>query len=70
MALSKVKVPKCFAQTKTLCSVYCFQRRNWSDDLQYRPQVNERARSVTSFYNQSAIDTAAAKVSGPEAGQI
>ena len=37
-------------------------RRMRSDDLSYKPQVQERARSVTSFYNQSAIDVAAAKV--------
>ena len=60
MALSKV--PKSFS--RGVCSIYCFQRRNWSDDSQYRPQIQgERARSVTSFYNQSAIDTAASKVS-------
>ena len=61
MALSKV--PRSFTQTKTVCLTSCFQKRNWSDDLQYRPHVQERARSVTSFYNQSAIDLAAAKVS-------
>ena len=37
--------------------------RGFSDDLSYRPQVQERAKSVASFYNQSAIDAAAAKVS-------
>ena len=36
--------------------------RKFTDDLSHKPQVNERARSVTSFYYQSAIDAAAAKV--------
>ena len=54
-------------QIKTLLSVEGRQlgllsTRNRSDDLSYKPQVQERARSVTSFYNQSAIDVAAAKV--------
>ena len=41
-------------------------KRHRSDDLSYNPQLKgeaERARSVTSFYNQSAIDSAANKVS-------
>ena len=38
-------------------------KRFHTDDLQYQAQAQERARSVTSFYNQSAIDAAAAKVS-------
>ena len=61
MALSKV--PASFTRTRTVCLTSCFQNRNWSDDLQYRPHVLERAKSVTSFYNQSAIDSAASKVS-------
>jgi len=44
-------------------SVGVLSQRFRSDDLSYKPQVQERARSVTSFYNQSAIDVAAAKTS-------
>ena len=43
-----------------------FISKRWrSDNLSYTPNVQdtERARSVTSFYYQSAIDTAASKVS-------
>lgn len=39
-------------------------RRYFGDDISAKPAVthNERARAVTSFYYQSAIDQAAAKV--------
>lgn len=40
------------------------QKRSWSDDVYYRsPEYRERSTSVTSFYNQSAIDKTAAKQS-------
>ena len=39
------------------------QKRSWSDDVYYRStEYRERSTSVTSFYNQSAIDKIAAKV--------
>lgn len=43
-----------------------FIKRYLSDDLIYQPAVTdfERARSVTSFYYQVAIDNAAKKVFG------
>ena len=40
------------------------QKRSWSDDVYYRStEYRERSTSVTSFYNQSAIDKIAAKSS-------
>ena len=63
MALARTLLARKQLPPNTKGVLYMFSTRNSSDDLSYRPQLQERAKSVASFYNQSGIDAAAAKVS-------
>ena len=54
----------CQGELNTSGFVFEILKKNFCEDLSYKhqPQVSERTRTVTSFYNQSAIDAAAKKV--------